>query len=258
MVCPKYMDTLRRVHFFDAEAPEEDTLFMYHSPWRWNFALFVMRSPLADWWFNESKSSIFACKYLRLCFQAMISKFRTHHIVSKNPGHAYYLENLMAEFPKANVIFTHRDPKKVVPSWSKICLHSWHFFFHNDFEHPDKHELLTVKGHTKSILEQLTLLADRLVKSRKYFAENEPEREKQFFDMKFQSLIKDPIGTVKEIYAYFGYEFTEEFERKIKEYLENQPRDEYGRVSYSLDELATTKEEIEELFPYIDTYSQFF
>eukprot|EP00339_Tiarina_fusa_P029603 CAMPEP_0117083978 /NCGR_PEP_ID=MMETSP0472-20121206/59114_1 /TAXON_ID=693140 ORGANISM="Tiarina fusus, Strain LIS" /NCGR_SAMPLE_ID=MMETSP0472 /ASSEMBLY_ACC=CAM_ASM_000603 /LENGTH=121 /DNA_ID=CAMNT_0004812799 /DNA_START=441 /DNA_END=803 /DNA_ORIENTATION=+ len=48
-ICPKYMDTLKKVHYFAAEAPEEDTLFMYHVPWRWNFALFIMNTPLANW-----------------------------------------------------------------------------------------------------------------------------------------------------------------------------------------------------------------
>ena len=131
------MDTLRKVHHFEAEAPEEDTLFLYHVPWRWNFIWFAMDSPLADWMFKDPTSSAFACKYLRLCFQAISHKYRKNHIVSKNPGHAYYLETLMKEFPHANVIFTHRDPQSILSSWSKICLYSWHLFFQNDFAHPD-------------------------------------------------------------------------------------------------------------------------
>lgn len=97
-----------------------------------------MNHPLTDYWFNDSTSSKFACKYLHLCFQAMTHKYKTNHIVSKNPGHAYYLENLLNEFPNANIIVTHRKPSTVVPSWSKLCLYSWHLFFQNEFENPDK------------------------------------------------------------------------------------------------------------------------
>ena len=121
-----------------------------------------------------------------------------------------------------------------------------------------QHEILTVEGHTKSILDQLTLLAKKLVASRRYFKEHEPEKEKQFCDINFHKLIKDPLGTVKSIYSHFGYEFTAEFEMCIKEYLENQPRKVYGRAPHSLNNLATTEEEVESLFAdYINEFSSY-
>merc|ERR1712000_468759 len=82
-------------------------------------------SDVWKWWMDDPTSSLFACKCLHLCFKSMVSKFTPHHIVSKNPGHALYLENLQKEFPNANIIITHRNPTSIVSSWSKICMYSW-------------------------------------------------------------------------------------------------------------------------------------
>ena len=117
---------------------------------------------------------------------------------------------------------------------------------------------MTVKGHTRAILRQLVLLADKMVTSRRSMAKENPELvKKQFCDVNFKNLIRDPVGTVRAIYDQFGYEFTDEFERRINEYVENQDRS--HRVSHSLDELDVTESQVEELFaPYIQDYSSYF
>lgn len=122
-----------------------------------------------------------------------------------------------------------------------------------------QYDILTTKGHTKAILDQLTLLAQRLVDSRKKLTKNRPETAKRFFDINFKELIDDPSGTVKKIYDYFGYDFTEEYQQKIEDYINNQPRNNYSRPSYSMDELELTEDDINQKFEsYISEYSKFF
>lgn len=105
----------------------------------------------------------------------------------------------------------------------------------------------------------MTILAQKLVDSRKNIAKNNPEKEKQFFDINFHNLIHDPIGTVKNIYAHFGYEFTDEYEQKIQEYLKSQEGERKSRASYTISELEVTEEYINERFaPYIAEYSKYF
>jgi len=258
--CPRYMNELRRVHYFDATSPEEDVIFLYHAPWRWNFLLFFWNTAIADWMLDNPLSGAFSCRYLHLCFKVMISKIKPRHIITKNPGHSYYLEELLREFPNANIVVTHRTPNSVVPSWSTICLYSWHLFYQNEFDNFDKYDVLSISGHTKAMMKQLSVLAQRLTDSRKKFREQDPEKEsKQFFDIKFSELIDDPVQVVQNIYNHFGYEFTEEFRRRILEYEENQPRLQYPRVPYSLEELGLTKEIINSEFrDYIDTYKEYF
>ena len=122
-----------------------------------------------------------------------------------------------------------------------------------------QHEILTLEGYRKSILEQLTSIADRLVAYRQKIKKEDPEKEKYFSDVCFSELIANPVLTIKNIYSQFGYEFTEEFEKRILEFVENQPREEYGRAKHSLNELKLTKQDVEKEFQnYISHYKEFF
>lgn len=132
------MDTLRRAHYFAAESPEEDVIYLYHVPWRWNLIPFVWNTDLVKWWLDDPLSAKYAMRYLHLCFKVLKSKSKAKHVITKNPGHSYYLEHLLNEFPNAKLIFTHRHPDSVVPSWSKICLYGWHLFFQTEFEELDR------------------------------------------------------------------------------------------------------------------------
>jgi len=261
-VCKNYMDTLRRVHFFDAESPEEDTIFLYHAPWRWNMLTFLRGSKVADWWLNSAVSQAFVCRYLHLCLKVMISKFPCGHVITKNPGHSYYLDALLREFPEANIIVTHRNPVEVVPSWSKICLYSWHLFFQNEWRDPNQYEDLTVPGHKQSIMDQLVELAQRLVESRKRIIANDPEKAQKFFDLKYSDLTRQPIATIQRIYEHFGYEFSEEYRQRLEEYVnvgDRAKRTKYPTVPYTLEELNLTEDEINEKFhDYIESYSRYF
>lgn len=86
--------------------------------------------------------------------------------MTKNPNHIQYLLRLLNEFPKANVIITHRDPAKVVPSWSKILIYSHHQLIHNDAMDPDAVRLpstllkasLVYPSHTLSLSPWLYLV----------------------------------------------------------------------------------------------------
>ena len=42
--------------------------------------------------------------------------------------------------------------------------------------------------------------------------------------VKYAELIKDPLGTVKGLYAQFGWEYTEAFDAALKAYLEENTR----------------------------------
>ena len=63
----------------------------------------------------------------------------------------------------------------------------------------------------------------------------------------YTKLVSDPIGTVKGLYASFGWEYTEEYEKALKEYLaENKKKRSRTKGtakkmhSYSLEQYALT------------------
>ena len=117
-----------------------------------------------------------------------------------------------------------------------------------------------MEGHKRGIIKQLSILASRIVNARENLKSTRPEVvEKQIFDVPFKQLLNDPVGLIKSMYEKFGLEYSDEFDARIKHYLNNQPRDTYGRVPHSLEELNLTKEEIDEEFKeYIEQYKSYF
>lgn len=60
--------------------------------------------------------------------------------------------------------------------------------------------------------------------------------------------MNDPIACVRLIYERFGYEYHDEFERRMKGWLNEHPQHKHGRHPYRLDEFALTQEAVLEAF----------
>ena len=118
---------------------------------------------------------------------------RDRRWVLKNPSHLFALDALLAVYPDALVIQTHRSPRTAIASVCSLNLQAtagWSTVFRGD-----------VLGQ-----DQLDLWArglDRFVADR---AHHEPA---QFYDVYYEDLVADPLRTVRSIYAHFGLELSE-------------------------------------------------
>lgn len=95
--------------------------------------------------------------------------------------------------------------------------------------------------------------------ARKKIKDINPDKEARIFDVSYSRLVADPEAMIKEIYEHFGYEFTPEYQIKLRQYLESHPKGVHGKVNYSLEEFGLNKETIDNEFEdYIRQYSQYF
>jgi len=60
----------------------------------------------------------------------------------------------------------------------------------------------------------------------------------------YEDLFSNPIAMVEQIYRKFDLEYTEEFEERMKVYLENNRQGKYGRHKYSLEEYGFEAESV--------------
>ena len=79
-----------------------------------------------------------------------------------------------------------------------------------------------------------------------HYRKEHSEREEQIFDCMYAELFSDPIAMVKRVYEKFSLEYTEEFEQRMKIYLENNKQGKYGRHKYSLEEYGFKAESVYE------------
>jgi len=127
--------------------------------------------------------------------------------VLKAPAHLGFLPFLVEVFPDADIIWVHRDLKKVIPSAVKFLLPFW-----------DIHE--TGPFDTQEIgFQVLKYMSTASQKADKFFNEAKDNALYSVTHVKYDDLIPDPIGTVKKIYEKLGYEFTDEYHNILANFI---------------------------------------
>jgi len=212
---------------------EEDLLVLFHS------MLMQLHVPMLDdkfrAWYEDPDNKEFAYIYHRLFFQALNHKWTpTSHWVLKAPIHTTYLPDLVKQYPDARLVFTHRDPVTVVPSWTRFLESYLHWSFLD-------YACDRIK-FGRYITDSLVLCAKRLLSFRTTLDKS------QFIDIDYVSFTKDPVGTVKGIYDHFGLQVSDEFVENMKAWIRDNRQGKYGRREYSLADYNLTKEQITEEF----------
>jgi len=140
--------------------------------------------------------------------------------VLKSPGHLWALDALLAVYPDARIVQTHRDPLKVIASLASLVA----MLRGMASDHIDPQAIGA---------EWTVRLAQGLEKTMQVRAGG-GLRDEQVFDMQFSEFIADEIAMVRRIYRHFDMEFTEEAERRMRRFLAANPKDKHGAHRYTL------------------------
>ncbi|HWS38096.1 MAG TPA: sulfotransferase [Actinoplanes sp.] len=141
--------------------------------------------------------------------------------VLKNPGHLFALDALLAVYPDATVIQTHRDPRTVIASVCSLNAHAsagWSTVFTGP-----------VTGHA-----QLELWSRGLRRFREDRAHHDPSR---FIDVRHEDLVSDPMRTVEMIYDRLGSVLSGPARSAVTEAVQRgtpKPAHVYDLASYGL------------------------
>jgi hypothetical protein len=129
--------------------------------------------------------------------------------VLKSPIHLYDLEGLLAEYPDASLVWTHRDPVQVFTSLSAliVALRKAMGFT------PDRRAVAT------EVLDAYGALLVRGMASRE-----DPAIDSRILDVPFRDTVSDPVGTVRTVHEHFGFDLTDEHTGLIGQFLRDHPR----------------------------------
>jgi len=111
------------------------------------------------------------------------------HWVLKAPIHSLYIETLLAEFPDACIINTHRDPKEVVVSWTKFQMQMLSIYCESSFD--------GTKEFASMTRQMCELMIDRVMKFRKAM---DPEQERK----KFVDVYVSTLFSIFYFYIFFS------------------------------------------------------
>jgi hypothetical protein len=148
--------------------------------------------------------------------------------VLKSPGHLWALDALLAIYPDARIVQTHRDPLKVIASVANLIA----LLRSMSSDHIDRAAIGA---------EWTARLADGMQRSMDV-RDHLPVDAAPVFDMHFADFIRDEIGVVRRIYEHFGMELTLDAEQRMRRFLAHNPRDKHGAHRYVLEDAGLDAE----------------
>jgi hypothetical protein len=146
--------------------------------------------------------------------------------VLKAPDHVHSLKSLMEVYPDARIVFVHRDPLKVVGSVASLTAMLRGAFSH----HADPRVLGTDEARN---------LAEKAVKMIE-FRDSHQHLNDRFIDVRYVDIVRDPVGTVRNIYESFGLALPAESGARIRDFVtavrnKKRPRHIYRLTDFGLD-----------------------
>jgi hypothetical protein len=232
----KLTPDLDHKHYTRVDTPEECIWLLastFLSPLFW--ALAPVYGYL-DWYKNQDRLQ--AYHEYRLLLQVLQAADPTRRLVLKSSTHTGAVEILLQTVPSSLLIQTHRNPVETSASLASL-FYSLHSRMTNS---------LDVRRMTEAIL---SFHAHQIARN----LEARDAHPGVLFDVYYDQLIADPIGTVRDIYDHYGLAWSEEFAERLKDYLQQNPRGKHGAHQYAPEDFGQTGEAISERFaPYIDRF----
>ncbi|HYZ92432.1 MAG TPA: sulfotransferase [Actinomycetota bacterium] len=185
----------------------------------------------AQWLLHEADMAP-AYRWHRAYLQHLQSEHPGERWVLKSPGHIWCLDALVAEYPDAVLIQTHRDPVRIISSISSLIA----LLRRLACDDPAIPEV------AEEFAEYILLGVDRSVDAR----ENGTVPADRVVDVQFRAFMADPFGTIRTVYERLGLELDPGAEARMRTFLDANPSDKHGVHEYTFADTGLDEGEMRE------------
>ncbi|MFN8544432.1 MAG: sulfotransferase [Candidatus Binatia bacterium] len=229
--------SLKAIHLMTADGPEECRHLLQQSFTDDTFECNATIPSYSAWYAAKDMRATYARH--RDVLKLVGSPTPDRRWVLKYPAHLRHLPELLAVYPDACIVQTHRDPGRMLPSLCSLIA-GWRGIYEDD---PDRHAI----GRW-----QLDLWSGTMERA---LAERRHHDPRQFYDIHFREIVADPIGAVRRMYAHFGGPLSEDAERRMRAWHQANPQGKHGEHRYSAEEFGLTDAMMAERFaPYLEHF----
>ncbi|MEM9729850.1 MAG: sulfotransferase [Myxococcota bacterium] len=228
----RLLPTLPAIHEFGALLPQECVPIRAHEFLSVQFQT-TFNVPSYQAWL-EKQDLLPAYAFHKRFLQHLQSKHMRDRWVLKSPAHLAAIDEILETYPDAQIIHTHRDPAKVVPSLASLL---YTFRSMNS-------DSLDPQRIGKQVLDMWTLSLDRATAARR----RHRDKPSQFFDAYFEDTLADPVDLLRRAYERFGLRFTRETRDRMAAFLAANPRGSRGVHKYTRQDFGLNLDEIRERF----------
>jgi Sulfotransferase family len=173
-----------------------------------------------DWYRTHDQTP--AYRYLRKLLQVLQWLRGGTRWVLKSPQHLEQIRQLLAVFPDAKIVQTHRDPVAVTASLCTLLA----YVARMQTEHVD---LIEVGRYWSARVEDLLRAS---VRDRTFVPSN------QALDVHFHEFMADNVKMVKRVYEFAQQPMTGEVQHAIESFIAANPRGRLGRIEYHLEDFG--------------------
>jgi len=208
----------RTMHPMGARLPQECVALMAH-----DFATMIYHTthnvPSYQAWLERADMRPVYASHKRQ-LQYLQWKCPGDRWVLKSPGHLWALAALLAVYPDARLVQTHRDPVKVVASLTSL--------------------IATLRGMATEAIDPHQIAIDwtqRLARGLEQTMQvraAQPAVDARVFDMHYREFARDEIDMVRRIYEHFDLELTAAAEQRMRRYLAANRQETRGVHRYAL------------------------
>lgn len=174
------------------------------------------------------------CEFLKLMLKTLQWLRGPRRWILKSPGHAEQISALMGAFPDATMVVIHRDPIPVVVSTITMTAYMGRLEFHNiDIE---KYQLYWTE-RIEYTLKAVTYDRDAIP----------PDK---IVDLHFEEFMQNKMSSVRKIYSKAELDLPPKDRLAMEDFLENHPRDKYGRIFHDTENLIPDIDQLRDKFSF--------
>jgi hypothetical protein len=214
----------KAMHIFEIDATMEDTDLLgmaFHGQ-----QMMLPVPTYRDWWREADLTETYL--YHRRVVKLLGSRRPPDLWLFKAPHHKFHLEALAAAYPDIRFVMTHRDPAKVVPSYTSLVS--------TIMPRPDGERDLIGLG--REISAHLREGMAHAIEARGRIGED------LFLDVHHRDLVADPEGTIRRVYEWLGFELTPEVEQTILDWQQENRMGAAGTHRYTPEQFGLNAEQI--------------
>jgi len=151
----------------------------------------------------------------------------------KAPVHMASLGELLAAYPDARVVFTHRDPLAVLPSTCALTI--------------ALRRLVSPEQDPHAIGREVMRNLPRMFEAGHAVRARWPDTAPRFIDVRYDDLVADPAATVRAILRHFAMP-ADDVDAAVARFLAEDAKQKRGRHSYTLADFGLSAADIRATF----------
>ncbi|MCP2067630.1 sulfotransferase family protein [Pseudomonas laurylsulfatiphila] len=225
----EFLPQLLAIHPLDAEQPDEEFMLMEHS-FLCAMDSYVNVPSYTAWLDAQDQTQVY--RYLKRTLQFLQWQQARRGIepgrrwLLKSPQHLHTLELLFEVFPKAQVVLTHREPARTIPSLASFIHTLW--------------LLYSDKADAEAVGEQWNRRMARALRHAMAVRERMPPQ--RFLDVLFEDTVAEPQAVVERIYQFAGLQLTPQTRSAMAQWLQANGREKRAVHHYSPGQFGLSEE----------------